>query len=57
MRDAVHREGIEADFFFHDRTGVFPVSARSDAGLSMEIVVSRRTLARHTFGNRLIPLR
>src|ERR1700682_1011093 len=53
MRDAVHGEGVEPDFFFHDRKasrhalhGELSSAAGQDAGPLAEIVAFRLTLAR-----------
>jgi hypothetical protein len=52
MRDAVHGEGVEPDFFFHDRNALrtprspprYPPGL--NAGLCAEIVTFRLVLAR-----------
>jgi hypothetical protein len=53
MRDAVHGEGVEPDFFFHDRKasrhalhGELSSAAGQNAGPLAEFVAFRLTLAR-----------
>jgi hypothetical protein len=60
MRDAVHGEGVEPDFFFHERTASLgslgPVAiARSDAGLSAEIVAFWLVRAKQIVGAVPLP--